>query len=415
MIGWTGLRREPFRLLFPLGAVFGMVGTGHWAAYAFGWTGSYSGFYHASIQLSAYLFCFIAGFLMTMLPRSASAPLATSAELGALLALLILQAAAASLGRWPAAAAAGAGLLASLGVFAARRFTRRQGTGTQPPAEFIWIPAGILMGLGGAVLFMAGQLDWVPASWLSGARPLAQQGFPVAVILGVGGFLAPRLMGTNVPSIRPGGCSPEHAQAMRRRRIRLHLAAAVALAASFALEGAGRIAAAYLLRAAVVTAELVWTTRCDRLPRLPELYLRVLWLSLWMVMLGFWAAGVWPARRVTMLHLVFLGGFGLMIYAVATMVVLSHGGAPERLQRPLWPLRLAVAGVLAALAARLAADFHPAQYFACLGAAAVSWIAGAAVWLTFALPYCLRTVSPEALERQHEEAKRRLQPGERAC
>ena len=79
MVTWPLICREPYRLLFPLGALFGCLGVGHWLLYALQWS-SASNLFHASIQMTAYMYCFIAGFLMTALPRFASAPPASTAR-----------------------------------------------------------------------------------------------------------------------------------------------------------------------------------------------------------------------------------------------------------------------------------------------------------------------------------------------
>lgn len=96
-IGWNDLRREPFRPLFPLGVLFGCVGVSHWLRYALGWPDA-SRFVHASIQIGAYLFCFIVGFLWTAMPRMTGSPHATSPGLLAVLVLLGGQQVALSLG-----------------------------------------------------------------------------------------------------------------------------------------------------------------------------------------------------------------------------------------------------------------------------------------------------------------------------
>ena len=48
--------------------------------------------------------------------------------------------------------------------------------------------------------------------------------------------------------------------------------------ATFFLEGRGAVRSAYLLRAAIVTAELLWTTRCFRPPAVPDVYVKLLWV-----------------------------------------------------------------------------------------------------------------------------------------
>lgn len=407
MMTWRGLRNEPFRLLFPLGAVFGCLGAGHWLWYALGWRSSYSGFYHASVQMGAYLLCFVVGFLLTALPRFAAAPIASTQELIVILALLTTQIAALWGSQWILAEACFAGLLVTLAIFAGRRFAGRRST-AGPPTEFVWIPAAILFGCVGAVLLLLGQAGLVSSAWLALGRPLIQQGFLLAIVLGVGGFMIPRLMGRPVLLVTPPGASQEDTRRVRRHRIRVHTAAALILAVSFGLEGWGAVRPAYLLRAATVTAVFWWVGRIHRPPEVPDCYVRWLWRSVWLVIGGYWAAGAWPAYRVAMLHLVFLGGFSLMAFMVGTMVVLSHTGAGRKVREPLWIFHLVGWGISAAVAARLAADLLPAHYFQLLGAAASCWLLVGLSWVAFILPRVLRSPVAGVFEAAHEQAKQRL-------
>ena len=408
MITWSQLRTEPFRLLFPLGALFGCIGVGHWLGYASGWSTTYSGFFHASMQVGLYLPCFIIGFLMTALPRFSSTAPASTPELLLVLLLFATEVVGLALGRWIMAEAAFAGLLLFLAAFAGRRFVRRRTRPliTQPPTEFVWIPMAVLFGLLGTIGLIGGQTGHWPVWTLAVGRPMSQQGFILSIVLGVAGFMAPRLMGREALLVTPTGMPLAQAQRVRRRRVLLHLLAGALLLLSFGLEGTGRIAAAYLVRAAVVTAELGWTTHFVKPPKAQDLYVKFLWIALWMVVLGVWGAGLFPRYRVAALHLVFLGGFSLMAFAVATMVVLSHGGEAPRLRQPLWALRVVGAGITGALVARLIAERQPESFFRWLGVAAICWIIAGASWIVFVVPRVLRPIEPGTFERVHDMAKR---------
>ncbi|MBI2496083.1 MAG: NnrS family protein [Candidatus Omnitrophica bacterium] len=406
MVSWSDLRREPFRLFFPLGILGGLVGSIHWLAYAAGWTSS-SGFYHASIQVGAYMSLFIVGFLLTALPRFTSAPPATSAELIVILALCLAQPLCLSLGYWIAGEACFMGILLALAAFALRRVARRRAE-VSPPTEFVWIPIGILHGLTGTSLLILGQAGLLPAWALAVGRPMAQQGFLFSIVIGVGGFMAPRLMGRGMLPATPTGVSEAHARRVRMRRVAWHVVAGLVFFTSFWVEGRGAVGWAYRLRALLLTVELAWTSRFYLPPASPERYVRFLWVSLWMIVIGFWGAGLAMRFRVAMLHLAFLGGLSLMTFAVATMVVLSHAGEGWRLRQPLWVLRVIGAGIAVAIAARLAADFMPNRFFTLLGLAAFAWSAAGVSWFVFALPFVVRQVSSAAFDEMHEEAKRRL-------
>lgn len=404
LITWADIRREPFRLLFPLGILFGIVGVGQWLAYAAGWISGYSGFSHASMQIGAYLYCFIAGFLLTAGPRVSATPPCSRTELAILLGLLVTQMTALAVRGWVLAQASFLGLLAFLLAFAGRRFAGKPSE-IQPPTEFVWIPIGIVLGALGAALLALGQLGCLPPWAIRIGQPMALQGFFLSIVIGVGGFLAPRLMGHSQAFAVPPQMAPDAVILRRRRRLRWHLGAAVIFFASFWLEGLEVVGPAYLVRALVATLELLWVAHLARPPRLPALYVRLLWVALWMVLAGLWGAGLAPARRVMMLHVTFLGGASLMIFAVGTMVCLSHAGEGDLLQRPLGVLRLAAVGVAGALGCRMAADVWPAYFFPLLGVAAALWITAAAGWLGFIAPRVWRPATPEVFEALHERVK----------
>ncbi len=406
-IGWHDIHREPYRVLFPLGTMFGCLGVSHWLFYATGITGSASAFYHASIQLGAYLYCFIVGFLWTALPRMASAAPASSRELLTVLGLLGAQVILLIVRQNILAQLCFAGLLIVLVAFAARRFAGRRSSG-QVPTEFIWIPIGVLFGLVGSSLLAISAVMSMPAWIMSSARVMAQQGFVLSVVVGVAGFMAPRLMGRAPAAMVQAGLTTEQMRRVRQRRVAMHLLAAGALGVSFVIEGRGWIQTAYALRAAVATVELGRNAQWWRPPALADFYVRLLWLSLWFIVGGLWAVACWPTYRIAMLHLVLIGGFSLMSFAVGTMVVLSHAGEPTALHKPLWVLQLTAVGVVGATIARILADLWPMHYFTLLTVAASLWLIAGISWLLFIVPRVLRPIPEGAFERMHEQAKQQL-------
>lgn len=408
------LAREPYRVLFPLGVLFGITGVGHWLSYATGWSPRYSGFLHAGVQMQGYITAFIAGFLMTFVPRLTSTRPASPLESSLVTGLLVAVWALLMNGRWVLAQAAFVSVLAVLLAFLLSRVAGRRGAGKgaggakpSPPAELVWVPFALLHGLLGAALLAGGQAGWLPVRALSVGRPMLQEGFVLAVVLGVGGFLAPRIMGTyRLPKPAPDGAAASGAGA--RQSLALHAAGGLLLLASFVLEGVGHRPAAYLLRAILVTVFFVRTGALATRPVVRDQFVRYLWLSLWMVFLGVWAAALLPAHRVAALHLVFVGGYSLMTFAVGTMVVLSHAGRAKSLRTPSWALRVTGTGVLAALALRLAATALPERYFLLLGAASALWLLAAVTWLAAMAPRLLETIPVIEVEREHEESKLRV-------
>lgn len=403
------IAEEPYRIFFPLGILFGAAGATHWFFYSVGWIPAYSGLFHSTVQTRGYIGCFVIGFLLTAMPRFASASPTTTIELAGFLFWTFGIFGFAALGWTVFSQLCFIGWLVGLVRFVIRRVlqVKKIGEKHSPPAEFVWIPVAILHGLVGAILVIAGEMKWTGSGSVGVGKPMAEQGFLLAIVVGVGGFLAPRLMG-RFQVIKPSEvCSVEKTSQLQRQRIFIHLVAGTLLFLSFWMEGFGLGPWAYGLRAAVVTGELLWTCSLVLPPRTPDFYAWLLWISLWMVVLGNWAVFFLPAHRTAVLHLVFLGGFSLMTFAVATVVTLSHSGDAGRMRQPLPVLWLVAAGLGLALGLRLAAPFFPQEYFKLLGAAGVCWLLAGALWLLFAWPRFLKFPDKELFEQFHEQAKQR--------
>ena len=105
---------------------------------------------------------------------------------------------------------------------------------------------------------------------------------------------------------------------------------------------------------------------------------------------GLFASAIWPDYRVPAMHILYIGGFSLMVFGVGSHVAMSHLNMEQlAIGRPPSVIILGAAFVIA-LCARLAADASNA-YFIYLGWAAAVWIAGSAVWLAFFGPKLLRS------------------------
>lgn len=386
---------EPYRLFFPLGILCGIFGVGHWFVYAIGLADAYSGFMHASIQMQVYTICFIAGFLMTAMPRLSATEPASWVETCGLLILILSILASLHGSKWILANLLFVASLVWLLLFGIRRIRacHRQAK-VKPPVEFLWVPIALLHGILGSVLLMAGTSK-ITGTWsiLTG-KPMLQQGLILSIVLGVGGFLAPRLMGTFNKD--------------RKRHGILHVFAGLVLLASFFLEGFGLGKIAYGVRALLVSSLMIWTRSLVFKPLMTEQYVRLLWLSLWMVALGSWAAFIFPAHRVAMLHFIFIGGYSMMIFAVATMVITSHAGRPEQLRRPSKALYFAAIAVAGSVLLRVISAFFSSWYFQLLGVSSLLWLAGGAGWLMRMIPLVLSFPHADEITKIHEEAKKRV-------
>lgn len=413
---FNAICREPFRLFFPLGILMGVVGVSPWLFYFLGWSKTYTGFFHSSMQVLVYMNCFITGFLTTALPRFTGTAHAKGREILIFLILLLGIMSFLNAGAWVWAEACYIIWLVSLTWFAFKRVSRMEKSTMpgEPPKELLWIPVAVIHGLTGTLLLILGQLKILPVFAISVGKPMMEQGFLLCVVVGVGGFLIPRIMGTYAPSRPPPGhdgeaCSVEKASwHSRDKTMPLYLLCAISLFLSFWLGGLGYVRAAYGVRALVITTVFGWARVLPKIRLSSDLHVWLAWISAWMVTLGFWMTAFFPQYRVVMLHLAFIGGFSLLTFAIASMVILSHAGAGEKLQRPLWILWVVLAGIALTLMKRIVLIWFPDAYFRFLGWASISWMAAGLCWLGYMLPYVLKVPNADAFDQMHEQAKRKL-------
>lgn len=376
-IDWALLRRDPYRVLFPLGTVSAMIGIGIWIPYAI-WPGAmpYPGQGHAVIQIQAFLMCFVFGFLTTMLPKLLGVrPLGPIGF--ALFPLLLIGITLASLaGAALAAQAMHLAVLVNFLVFAASRLPERR---VNPPPPFVFIAAAMAVDILGTVLKL-GALSglWDGNSARAGAI-LQYQAFPMFLIVGVGGFLLPKLFAS-------GPIDPK-TLASDAPRFRGQILLCLALLAGFAIEIAGLYAGwgrtgtqvAYAMRAAVWAVFLARDIRIMRRPGKLPLYLHAARISLVVMLLGLIMPVFRPQYLLAWEHVIFLSGFLRLTLSVASRVLAAHAGRLEILTLHGRTVRIYGLLIVLAMMTRLLTEFFPAGRVWHLAIA--SGLALVALWL----------------------------------
>jgi hypothetical protein len=339
------LRREPYRLLFPLGALLAWAGVLPWLFFALKIRQvyepvndvlAYRSFLHPLAELDGFLGCFAAGVLLTTFR-----PPAKTWQLAVAVLAPLVSATCAALGHWQLGQLASLLLLAVLLEFTLRRLPRPW------PPSLIWIALAFLMGAGGAGLAemaAARGRDWF---WVHEmGRDLVIQG----------SFT---------------GLAVAAARAMRREQgsnAALHLVAGAVFIASFWVGRRFGEHLGFAIRAAVT----VWLA----LPLRPEwefgprnLRRSFAHLALWMLAAGNAWVAIAPQIRRAGLHVIFLGCFtALMLGALF----------PRAGERPAFPLRkLAWAGGLVALSlvGRVMVELDPTSFHLWMGVSAASFLA----------------------------------------
>jgi uncharacterized protein involved in response to NO len=375
-------RNEPFRIFLPLGVLFAWIGVGHWLTYATGLTSTYSCKFHGLVQMQAFMMAFATGFLLTALPRRTQTPPVSRFEMWALTVALVVTTGGAIWESWVISEMAYAALFVLLGQFALRRFIGRA-AGRRPPAAFVLVPIAAIQGFAGAIFIAAAEFRNAPA-WTSGlGRLMVEQGVFLCLVVGIGGLILPLMSGASPPPDL--GSSPRE-----RWKAIAYGAAGVAIFVSLVLEQIGFERGGPMLRAIVVAIGLGLGGGTWHPPGRTGVHRKLVWIATWLVPVGLIVSALWPDYRMPALHILFIGGFSLMAFGVASHVALGHLNMDQlALGRPPAVVILGVTFMIALLA-RLAADASN-TYFIHLGWASAMWILGSAVWLAFFGPKLIRS------------------------
>lgn len=365
---------NPFRFFFPLAWGMGIWGGLIWIFFAMGWT-AYPVQAHPQSMVVGFLLGHIVGFLLTAGPRFTAtgdlkiSEFAIAATLyGAVCLSVMLHAPQQTV------FALAALTIAALAAILGGRFVRRTKT---PPAEFIFLPFGLVAGLLGASgRAFAVDLESEYLTRLSGL--FLYEGFVLSLVLGVGGRLAPFLMGHG---LEPAASQMELSAKSRLSRLVLPL---VIFWLTYLLEatnspGLASPVSMRLIRAMVVGFILLRDWRIYRLPQAETRQAWGIWISAWMLVSGS-LMSVYTDWRIHSIHLFYIGGLGLLTLMVATRVTLAHGSKRlllERTSRAIYPV---VALIIAASLTRFSAGFLPESYISHLAYAGGMWGIALLVW-----------------------------------
>ncbi len=367
---------DAYRIFFPLGIVLGAAGVSIWPLYYYGITESYSGRAHALVQSEGFLYAFIAGFLLTAIPRFTGTPPPSRLVQYVLAAILVLCTVAFEFQYFTLGQTGFIAAHAMLMTLAVRRFRRRQ---FDPPDTFPLAGLGMISGALGALINAALVWNIITPFWDVLGKRLLTEGMVLLLVLGVGGFLGPRLLGFNTTPL-PLGEGGAKRRVRAPRAVLFYKACGLAVLFSLIAEYGFGLSAMAFLRAIVVTAVILSTVQPWRLPAVRSTLAWCVWTAHWLVILSVWLVAIFARYRVDFLHILFIGGFTLLILAVGTRVTLSHGGHGLARERGSWPLRIGIATGLIAMLARVGAPFSGFTYFEHLALAALLWISGILFW-----------------------------------
>ncbi len=262
------------------------------------------------------------------------------------------------------------------GAFATRVAFLRQDL---PPPGFVLAAMGILAGITAAVLLLTVRL--VPSTLFQRhlAHLLLYEGFILGPILGVGGFLFPRFF-----QRAEGGAPSPRTWTSRATESFL---VGLLLLGTYLAQAAGETRVMPIVRGILIIAYLGRHLPLSRFRQGTGTLSTMLQLSLLSLLLGLCLSGLSAVFTVAIKHLLFIGGFGLLILAIASRVTLGHAGRVDLAQGKRHSLRWIMGIVLLGAATRVVADFIPEIRVSHHLYASLAWILAAAVWSWAVLRY----------------------------
>jgi uncharacterized protein involved in response to NO len=381
---------EPFRLFFPLGTLYCLIGVGYWPLKVFGFAfTAVPSQFHTFLQVYGFMTAFVIGFLGTALPRLTEARRFSAAELAVMFLLHSLVVAFIWRGDDTRAQFAFfATILVFVALLASRFFKRRR----NPPETFVFIPLAFLSALSGSAL-LAGFYVGAPGLPLESydiGIALAFQSYILLLLVGVGGFLIRSILGW-APPLPASSAERLALSPWRGTAFGGHLLAGLAIVGSFWIEIFIHRESGLALRAVMVTLECIGQIKIHRRSQSGKLTARALKASLWLLVIGTWLPVFSPAEYgIGIMHFVLVGGFALSTFSVATRVILSHCGYGRVLNGAYRPFSIAVGLMLFGVFVRVSADFIPQAYEHHLAYAGVAWIVGLAIWTVAVLSKAVR-------------------------
>ncbi len=372
------IKKNPFRLFFPVGWLLGLSGALLWILFHQGIIDGNPKEHHGHLMIGGFLLSFVMGFLMTAIPRFTKTEYANSLEIIISVVLVFLMS-------W-------SGLFYVSGLFnitsllgllfiiaySVRRFIKRE---SNPPDTFIFVGVALLMGLLGISLVLSHEYYHL-------GELLFFQGMPFSLVLGVGGRLVPGILGHG-EVVKAQRDRYENLESFFKIVPAMNYLLAMVFVASFFTEHYLSQVVGHALRAVVISyiATVYW--RIFKFPVKRTVHTFSIWLACLFIFSGSWLYSFLPSIHV--LHLIYIGGFGFITLLVASRVTLAHGDGGMEIEGEKFPFLWICILLSLSAVTRASAYLFPAQYQSHISYSAGLWIVGFIIWgIVFIPRICTR-------------------------
>ncbi len=375
----NNLTSEPFRLFFPTGMVFGILGVLLWPLFHAGWLPFYPNFAHTRLMTGFAAF-FIFGFLMTAGPRLLGVP-AFSRTI--VLSVFYLSCATCAAHLLNLIALGDLIFCLTVAIVLANAAQAYRTRCDCPPPGFPLAGLGLLSACIGSLLLALVSFGWITPHFFVLGKILLYQGFTLLPIIGIGAFFFPKILGGrnehDFPEMRI-------ANQEWKRRFRRSCLAGIGFFVSVALEISGYFAIAYLLRLGALGGYCLTEIPFREFRRDRSLHGIQLLVILSTIAIGLLGAAIFPAYKVAWLHAYFLVGLTGVIFLVSIRVVFGHSGHPDLILKSVRLSKWITGTLLIAAATRIFADFYLSVQTSHYLYAAGLWLTCGFVWMVFVAP-----------------------------
>jgi len=299
---------NPYLILFTAGIICGLVGVLLWTLFSFHILNFYPRQAHATLMFSGFLWAFVAGFLMTAVPRMTQAGFAklwevlTAVALVAMTLLITLRQETQML----------VGVLTLQSLFLFYFILKRFLISRRIPFEgFLFVPFAFTHLFYGLLLFIQGNLGLFFLH--------SGEAFILNLISGVGSRLIPVILRV------PQAINPD--QTTVHKKYGEYFLFALFLNSTFLIQDFYSIQIGLFLRAFFIFVYSITHFKILKIPSSVTFNGWGLKISSLFLFLGYFFAGVFPEYQLSFLHLSYIGGFSLITLMIATRVCLAHSGA----------------------------------------------------------------------------------------
>lgn len=366
---------DPYRILFLSGAIFSIAGSGLWILFSLNLIENYPLKAHMQIMVLGFLYSYVAGFLMTAVPRMTATNAATLNEKYTAVILVWTFFITSLLGFDKINNVCSIFLFLFLIVFIFRRRLKMKSKSLAP--GFVFIPAGLMCGLVGSML-LCFERDLFPGSLKLG-KLMLNEGFVLNLIIGLGSRLIPML------SKKIGAISPLDVKDVDKKLI---LFQGFLFNGSFFVEVYLDQQLAYFIRLIVLISVSIWNFKL--LKPMYESSKQGIGLILvgLIIPTAYLLLLIFPQHRVHLIHLLYIGGFSLVTYLISVRVSLAHGGGPLSLEKTSTDLACFIIFFLLSMVMRVSIPILPdINLFYVFAAAAAVYILAVFMWVKLLIKY----------------------------